>query len=411
MVIMSKVLAELLGVAEPLFKDQINKLESASANPSVDVRLIAEMIGKVHVHKRALGLDPDDTTGSELYYALRQLCRLHDTFLTRRIGVEVTDSNNEKTEALVRFFHRLRIPSEAWVIKHSVAKKMLKALPPKKVMKKLNYRSIDSLLKRESIATIFAGIRVFESQDWQKNFVAKYKKLTPADFETRPVEIVIMNQKEWVESVETYVSKNQQNITHLKEIGVIAILPIPNSVKDGLVITLLLFLLHYLGEIRAYSSYCKLQQVHADFGERYAGMITHDATSLVHMAGQPLHWRIVHRYFGSAWANHPEVFEPHVQPDDLFWRKAEMILFKIEPALEFWHDMDYIGIVDGSQVVSFNLMDAAVNLTNNLGYGQHSWQFMQASLWNELHSRYMGQDSLKHSILQQLERSGTQVMI
>ncbi len=408
--IMSKVLAELLGVAEPLLSDQIRRLESASANPSVDVRLIAEMIGKVHVRKRALGLDPDDTTSSELFYSLKELCRLHDSFLRQRIGVKPDDSNEVVTIAVAHFFAKLRVPSTAWVLKHSVAKKMLKKYPPKKVMKQLNYRSVDSLLKRESVANIYAGIRIFESADWQQNFVARYKKLTPADFEVRPVEVIIMDRAVWGESVEEYVALTQQNITHLKEIGVIALLPLPGYMKDGVVLTLLLFLLHYQSEIRAYSSYCKLQQVHADFGERFANMIIHDATQSVHMAGQPLQWRVVHRYFGAEANQHPEIFEPHVQPEDVFWRKAETVLYKVEPAMHFWNDMDYVGVVADRQIISFNLLDMAVNLVNNAPYGQHTWQFMQQSLWNELYARYLGQDSLRNSVLHQMENSNAQML-
>ena len=46
------------------------------------------------------------------------------------------------------------------------------------------------------------------------------------------------------------------------------------------------------------------------------------------MAGSHVHWRVIQRYFGKLENEyHPEIFEPHVQPEDLHWRKAEEALY------------------------------------------------------------------------------------
>ena len=40
------------------------------ARDGVDVRLIADILSKAHLVMRRLGLDPNDTTAEEVYYAL-----------------------------------------------------------------------------------------------------------------------------------------------------------------------------------------------------------------------------------------------------------------------------------------------------------------------------------------------------
>jgi hypothetical protein len=113
---------------------------------------------------------------------------------------------------------------------------------------------------------------------------------------------------------------------------------------------------------------------------------------------------VVHRYYGTRDRfNHPEIFEPHVQPEDLTYRKAEAILYRLEPALHFWHDTDYVGLPETDGPISFSLTDMAMNLVNGLPYEKRAYYHMQDSLWNEVYSRYIGQTSFEKQMLQQLD--------
>src|SRR5512141_2571674 len=86
MVSMTRVLSELLGAGEPMFSIAMQQLERSSGGYGVDVKLTADIIAKGHAGMRALGLDPRDTTGPELYGALQGMIALHDTFLVKRLG-------------------------------------------------------------------------------------------------------------------------------------------------------------------------------------------------------------------------------------------------------------------------------------------------------------------------------------
>jgi hypothetical protein len=122
------------------------------------------------------------------------------------------------------------------------------------------------------------------------------------------------------------------------------------------------------------------------------------------MAGQKVHWRVIQRYFGKMEnENHPEIFEPHVQPEDLHWRKAEEILYQMEPALHFWHDMDYVASLRDGRPISFSLMDMAISYVNDLPYGDRAIYHFRESLWNEIFMRYMGHETLETQVLKQLD--------
>jgi len=64
-------LKDLLENDHPLFTRNIAELERATGNAGVDTRLIADITHKAHEVMRALGLDTADTTGAELYSALK----------------------------------------------------------------------------------------------------------------------------------------------------------------------------------------------------------------------------------------------------------------------------------------------------------------------------------------------------
>jgi hypothetical protein len=124
------------------------------------------------------------------------------------------------------------------------------------------------------------------------------------------------------------------------------------------------------------------------------------------MAGSHVHWRVIQRYYGKLKdERHPEIFEPHVQPEDLHWRRTEEILYDLDPELGFWKDMDYVGVIAGHEPVSFNLMDVSMSYCTGAAYGQRAYFHMRESLWNELFMRYMGHSSLENQILQQLDNN------
>ncbi len=399
--VMCKNLAELIQAEQPLFSIMVEQLERASGRPSIDVRLLAEVIGKVHLKTRALGLDPHDTTGPELYHALQDLVAKHDSFMAKRLGAK-NDDVEDVLSKVKPFVDNLAIPKSAWVMKYSAAKRLLKQTPPRQLMKHLHYRSVDSMLKRESICEVFGSMRFVESQAWQKSFMRKYSTLSPMDFETREIEIINLEGEKWHGIVEGFVKNGRNNIAHVKELGVVMILPLPVEHLPGISITTLTKVLHSINEIRLYSSYFKLQQVSNQFGARLWSALLNDPDH-VFVAGHKVHWRTMHGHFTkNSFVKHIELFEPHLQLEDLEWRKAEAVLYAIEPALYFWFDMDYVAAHRSSDSISFNLMDNALNYVNRLPYENRLAVHFNNSLINELMMRYIGEPPMENLIVKQL---------
>lgn len=72
---MARILKDLLANNHPLFLMNVMRLERATGNVGVDVQLIGEIADKANHTMRTLGLDPANTTASELYMALGALAR------------------------------------------------------------------------------------------------------------------------------------------------------------------------------------------------------------------------------------------------------------------------------------------------------------------------------------------------
>lgn len=402
---MSRMLSELLGATEPMFSLALKQLEQASGNTSVDIRLTSEIIGKVKLKTAELGLDPNDTTGKELYFALLSKVEKDDEHLVKQIGGSDPNDAAELMPLMKKAWEDFKTPKGCWVLKRSVAKRMLKSMPPKNVMKHLHYRSIDSMLKNENLAEIYGAMRFAEDPKWLNAFNETYKRLRPSDFETRNIEIVQMSKTRWGDIAAPFIHKKKHNITHLKELGVILMLPVSGQLR-GITIFVLPLLFHYLNEIRLYSAFFKLQQVKPNFGEILVNTLIADPAQGAVMAGQSIHWRVIQRYFGKLENEyHPEIFEPHVQPEDLHWRRAETMLYELDPELKFWQDLDYVATIHAGRPMTFNLLDVAASYVNKLPYKERAIYHFRESLWTEIFVRYMGEKTLEEQVLKQLNNN------
>lgn len=404
---MSRMLSELLDATEPLFSLSIQRLEDISARPSEDVRLAAELIGKVRLKTAELGLDPDDTSPRELHAALLARIDEHDQRLVRQIGGHDSTDNQSLIPLIRSAWEETDIPKGCWVLKHSVAKSMLKKMPPRNVMKLLGYRSVDSMIKHEDVNEIYGAIRFAETDDWLEDFNKQYDSLKPQDFEARKMRVVELSMERWGAAAEAYIGNRHHNITHLKELGVILILPVSGSSGlRGITILALPLLFHYTYELKLYSTFFKMQQVKASFGKIVADTLISDSSKAAVMAGQDIHWRVIQRHFAEQdKSKYPEIFQPHIQPEDLHWRKVGELLSSFIPELEFWHDLEYVALMDrqDGKPVALNMFDVAASYANQLSYLDRSVYRFRGSLWNEIFIRYMGQKNLESQVLRQLD--------
>jgi len=400
---MTRVLSELLGAREPDFRLGLRRLERASGEPNADIRLSSEITQRTQAKIKELGLDPQDTTGPELYNALIDRLKNDELHVRRSLNLPNNSDTAAIMSAVEQFVRKLDVPKGCFALKHSVAKRLLKKLPPKKAMQALGYRSLDSFLKHEPVALVYAAAFNSESAQWCRDFVVQYKTLRPGDFEQRRVEFIVPKAKRWATLTAKLTSQSKHNSVYFKELGAVILFPLAEAVP-GLTLLSLLFALHELNDIRSTSVFLKLQQVKPNFGEIVAQAVSGEPLAGATLAGQSVPWRIVYHYYGNfPDAYHADLFEPHVQAEDLTWQHAESVLAKAIPALKFWADTFTLGLLEGGQPVSLNLFDIALSYCNQLEFGDHIVHFLRDNIWHELLLRYMHQDALEQTVLGQLQ--------
>jgi len=400
---MTRILSELLGAREPAFQQGLQKLERASGGASEDIRLTTEILHSMQDHLKQLGLDPHDTTGRELYAALLQRVKEDNDIFQTLIGVAAENDSRRVTTIVERFINGLDIPKEVFALRSAVGKRMMRKYPPKRAMKRLGYRSLESMLKHEPTSLIFTAAHLVESLPWHKQIAAAYKRLMPSDFECRDLQVLAPTNARWEALAKDYVQHAKQNIVGLRELGTVVLLPLPTLRMDAAPLAVTLLTLQTVNEIASASAYLKMHQVRPDFGMVVADIARNEPQTKAEIAGALLPWKVVQRYFARhPEAYNPDLFEPHVQQEDLRWHSAEDILGAMHPRFEFWKGSAHVGLLAKGDTVSLNIMDSVLNFCNTLPYERRLVRYARSHMWHELLLRYMRQGNIERSIHQQL---------
>jgi len=398
-------IGRLLQAKDPLFDHALHQLEELSRRKKVDVKLAAEITEKAAGRMKKLGV-AHGASGEELYGALIAQVKEHDERLAHAIGGQDSENIAEMIPLIVAAAERAPLPKDGWFLKEEKARAMLRRKPPEAVMERLGYHLISQLLDSEDIFELFLSLRFAESAEWLNDFDLLYHELTPDDFELRQIQVKPFAAAKWGNIAEHFITKKRHNITHSKEMGAIAIMPMTEARMKGVTMKVLPLLCHYFNEIRLYSSFFKLMQSKRNFGDIVSNTLIADPAHVKLTDGVNIHWRVIQRYFGKLTGEvHPEIFEPHVQPEDLHWRRAEEVLYEIDPELEFWKGLDYVGILKGEEIVTFNLMDISLGYSNGIEYKDRYLYHFREALWNEVFARYMGEKTLEDQLLVKLDNA------
>ncbi len=404
---MAKFLSDLLDAEEPIFTQALHQLEEVSGRSGADVKLIGDITAMAHENLRTLGLNPASATGEEVYHALLSRVEQDIKRLVRIIGAD--ESRADEVQYLVPYMieaaNKVKFNRKVFVIKREKAKDLLRQMPPKQLMKKLGYTDIEKMFEGEDFDEIYTALRFSEGGAWLNEYNELFKQVTPADYEERDLRIVQMDHDKYVDLAVNFVQKKLHNVTHTKEMGIIVVVPMHVRKMRGLALKTLPLLFHYMNEVKLYSTFFKLKSEKPNFGATVVETLIADPGTGSQMVGKRIHWRVVQRYLGK----HKEeaidtvAFEPHVHPEDLHWRRAEDLLYQIDPELEFWKDRDYVALNYDGFPVAFNLFDVSFAYSNKESYaGRYAYHFRE-SLWNEIFVRYMGFKNLATQILEQLD--------
>jgi ASC-1-like (ASCH) protein len=407
----SDELAKLLDAKEPLFSKSIKGLEESSSKEDVEEALYTEISNRFSDFTKNVLKLKSVTDGKSIYKSLMNLIEdQNELILTKYFKLNESAGIDEILSACISFAAKMDLPKKVFRIKKNKARKMLLNNPPVKIMELLDYKSAKELLKNERLEEVYGALRFAEGEEWLNKFNEQYKNLRPKDFTEAEIEVIKMPLK-WAPLTKDFIKKKKHNITHLKELGVLLILETEDeSLKKGLALKVLPLIVHYYYEIHLYSAFFKLKaktEKRRSFGRVIKDTIIADPKLKLQVKGSNVHWRVVQRYFGKLddAKKHPEIFEPHLQPEDLHWDLAEKALAKYIPELEIWKDLDFVAIEKDSLPLSLNLMDLTLSYANSLDYKDRLYYHFRESLWNEIFARYMGVEVLENELLTKLNNA------
>jgi hypothetical protein len=382
---MTRFLSESLNAPEPSFRLQLRELEAANGAPNADIRLSADVAQATRSKLLELGLDPKDTTPKELYQSLANKMAADDVRLTRLLQTRAATHISAEADVIGGLVHLLKEAEKketSFALKPVKFKALIKKLPPRKAMKQLGYRSVDSLLRHEAPALI----------------------LTAQDFETRPLSIIHAEGKRWTELAQTAATHHKNTVFDFRELGAVVLLPLPSNAPVGSVMASLMLAVQAIGEIASSSNYLQVCQVRPYFGAQVLTVVDGEPKLPSHLFNQPVPWQLIQRSLSRLSSSlHEDLFEPHLPFSDMNWRSLGHALHDIEPSLAFWNGCEHLGIVHESRAVSMHVLDVALNLCNQVSFEDRIVHYFQQSLWHELLLRYLQPKALEATLLTALQ--------
>ncbi|MBU1091603.1 hypothetical protein KKA27_01960 [Patescibacteria group bacterium] len=358
-------------------------------------------------------LSPKTRGASDIYRFLLNKVEEDDKKLSEALNRPVCDTE-KGCRGLLDAVERAAGVGKGFFIKEEKAKELLFDVPPKNILRGLGYGNMGDLLENENVFEIFSALRFMEDGEWLNNiFFKQYEKLIPEDFEEREIKMIVLGDR-WKDVAEKFLKKKYHNISHLKELGVIFVLPAVLGIKGETLRTAAL-VLHYRYEIDFYS---KLFRKHSDkdnFAERLVGFLRGDVPDeKVPEADLGKKWMIVQRYLAKDDENDWRLFEPHVNPEAVHWKKTEDGISKIggivdSVDLSFWRDVGFVGDfyptgAGADVLVSFNLVDTVMSLVRRKEMIKYLYHHQEA-LWNEIFSEIVGsEEKMEEMIIDNFEK-------
>lgn len=320
-------------------------------------------------------------------------------------------TTTEGLSTLFNFALELANIGPLFLLKLEKAKEFLKTNPPPNILKALKYKNVDELLEKEDLIDVFCALRFIETNEWMhKSFDSFYPTLTPDDFEKRKVDLRVLSIK-WMRATEKFVKKKYHNISHLKELGVVSVVPLKID-TPGELLRVFSLVLHYLHEVDFYSKLFEKEAKNNDFGKRIISLLKGDVLEKLPQTKKGMNWMIIQQYLAKHNENDSRLFIPHINPEALHWQKAEKDIADLgeryeDIDLENWLELDWVGgffkSKKGEELVSFDLVDTVMALIKKQEQNKYLYHHQEA-LWNEIFERYMGDSNLEKILIENFDK-------
>lgn len=343
---------------------------------------------------------PNEAHAKDVYDALITKVESHDAMLCSGTGIAKCSVAGDFERTVETAKRVAKIP-KGFFMKMEKAAELLMREPPKKIMAYLKYDTVDEMLAKEDIVEILAALRFVEGSEWlNTTFFPHYADITPDDFEEREVDIRVLSEK-WNKYAKIFVMKKWHNVSHLKEFGVLFVIPVSLGIS-GELLRMLNLIFHYTHEIPFYSDiFRKIAEKPETFSENLQSLLRGDTLDTRFPDSEKSNWLVIQRYLAKDDENDWRLFVPHINPEALHWLRAESDLEasanelgKFGHELNFWNDMDWVGDffkdeTGNSVLVSFDLVDTVMSLVKRHERVKFLYHHQEA-LWNKIFIEYFG---------------------
>lgn len=388
-------------------KHALYKIEDRLAHVTGKTGILEKIVeeNEVRIKEGLLTLGVSRQAGAkEVYDALISKIEADGNLIFNALGGKVCN-NQKDCNFILKSVMKIAEINHGFFLKLEVAKKLLKNEPPKKVMEFLGYDSVDQMLAKENILEVYSALRFLEGNEWLNQiFFKQYEELTPDDFEKRKIVVHALDEK-WNEVTRKFVMKKWHNISHLKELGVVFIIPISLGIS-GEILRMISLVAHYLHEVPFYSEiFEKIAEVPETFSENLISLLRGDVIDRHFPESERVLFLVVQRYLAKDDENDWRLFVPKISPEAMHWAKAQEDLAKmsnffpeLDEELKFWRSLDWVGEyfkdeVGNDVLVSFDLVDTVMSLVKQKELIKYLYHHQEA-LWNKIFTEYFNREEL-----------------
>lgn len=398
-------IAKILRTDHDTIRTAEERLSALTGKVGVLDKIMEENGSLIDARLAALGLTRE-SSAKEVYDALIRRVEADDAAFYEALGRPQVTEPADWQRVLDTIVAAIN-PPKGFFLKREKAIEFLRAEPPTKVIEALGYENVDQLIEKEDLMEIYCALRFLQGGEWLNTvFFKQYEHITSDDFEERAITPIALSKK-WGALAEGFMKKKFHNISHLKEMGIIYVIPLSVELS-GETLRNLALLLHYFNEIPFYSDIIrKFAHAPETFVANLQSLLRGDVLDapLVSEDGK-MPWMVVQRYLAKDDEFDWRLFAPHINPEALHWERAERLLPIVAQSIDgtfndlaFWKDLGWVGDYFKSDagidvLVSFNIVDTAMALVQqqeNVKYLYHQ----QESLWNKLFVEYFGQEQME----------------
>ncbi|MFB6212699.1 MAG: hypothetical protein ABEI53_02720 [Candidatus Magasanikbacteria bacterium] len=408
-------ISKVLGAKQDKAKKVNERLSEVTQKRNVLKKVIENIERKIEKRLGLLGLDRSSSVEKVINALLEKAEEDSRQFADYFNNPEFGRKGGGYEKVLEVTKNRTAAQDEGFFLKKEIAADFLRNEPPKNVLEYLGYSSAEEMLSQEDLLEVYSSLRFLESRDWMnKKFFEQYKRLTPDDFERREIELKILGKK-WAEAGEDFVASKWHNVSHLKELGFIFVLPVEANFVGQLMRTVGL-VSHYLHEVPFYSNmFEKISEEPSTFDNNLRSLLRGDVVDKeIEESGEEVSWLVVQRYLVKDDESDWRLKVPRINPEAHHYLRAEEALIRMAEDIEkggglsFWKGLDWVGgFFENSsgkrELVSFNMMDNAFSLVRRSEKIRYTYHQREA-LWNRLFMDYFSRSELEDYLQKYLLR-------